>query len=122
MVVTTSTGHVGVIPDRLDCVQMFIPIGFVFGLHDELLQHSILLAKQLARTTNQEGQLENPSPLSHSTPPSHTPQLLKTLNSNTENPYLIWDNRTRTELTKYLEEQQQSMIRTVRVAMVIEVH
>ena len=40
-------------------------------------------------------------------------QLLKTLNSNSENPYLIWDNRTRAELTKYLEEQQQSMIRTV---------
>ncbi len=40
-------------------------------------------------------------------------QLLKLLNSNTENPYLIWDNRTRAELTKYLEEQQLSMIRTV---------
>lgn len=40
-------------------------------------------------------------------------QLLKTLNCNMENPYLIWDNRTRAELTKYLEEQQQSMIRTV---------
>ena len=35
------------------------------------------------------------------------------LNSNSENPYLIWDNRTRAELTKYLEEQQQSIIRTV---------
>lgn len=41
-----------------------------------------------------------------------TNELLKTLNSNTENPYLIWDNRTRAELTKYLEEQQQSIIRT----------
>ena len=40
-------------------------------------------------------------------------QLLKQLNSNTENPYLIWDNRTRAELTKYLEEQQQAMVRTV---------
>lgn len=40
-------------------------------------------------------------------------QLLKLLNSNTENPYLVWDNRTRAELTKYLEEQQQSMIRSV---------
>lgn len=40
-------------------------------------------------------------------------QLLKTLNSNTENPYLIWDNRTRSELTKYLEEEQQAIVRTV---------
>ena len=40
-------------------------------------------------------------------------QLLKLLNSNTENPYLVWDNRTRSELTKYLEEQQKSMIRSV---------
>ena len=40
-------------------------------------------------------------------------QLLKILNSNTENPYLIWDNRTRAELTKYLEEQQQAIVRTV---------
>lgn len=38
-------------------------------------------------------------------------ELLKILNSNTENPYLIWDNRTRAELIQYLETQQQSMIR-----------
>ena len=44
-------------------------------------------------------------------------QLLKTLNCNVENPYLIWDNRTRAELTKYLEEQQQSIIRTVRLSL-----
>ena len=44
----------------------------------------------------------------------HAPlQLLKILNSNTENPYLIWDNRTRAELNKYLEEQQQAIVRTV---------
>ena len=40
-------------------------------------------------------------------------QILKMLNSNTENPYLIWDNRTRAELNHFLETQQQSMIRTV---------
>ena len=40
-------------------------------------------------------------------------KLLKILNSNTENPYLIWDNRTRAELIQYLETQQQSMIRAV---------
>ena len=43
------------------------------------------------------------------------PEVLKLLNSNTENPYLIWDNRTRAELTKYLEDQQKAIIRTVRV-------
>lgn len=46
-------------------------------------------------------------------------QLLKLINSNTENPYLIWDNRTRAELTKYLEEQQQSMIRTVSILILL---
>lgn len=60
------------------------------------------------------------SPLPPPPPPLPLPlplcalQLLKILNSNTENPYLIWDNRTRAELTKYLEEQQQSIVRTVR--------
>jgi hypothetical protein len=44
-------------------------------------------------------------------------QLLKTLNCNMENPYLIWDNRTRAELTKYLEEEQQSTIRTVCLSL-----
>jgi DnaJ family protein C protein 13 len=39
-------------------------------------------------------------------------ELLKILNSNSETPYLIWDNRTRTELLEYLKEQQQSIIRT----------
>lgn len=42
-----------------------------------------------------------------------TPQeVLKLLNSNTENPYLIWDNATRAELVDYLETQQTDMIRT----------
>lgn len=39
-------------------------------------------------------------------------EVLKLLNSNTENPYLIWDNSTRAELTSFLEEQQTSMIRS----------
>lgn len=39
-------------------------------------------------------------------------EILKVLNSNTENPYLIWDNATRAELTEFLSEQQQSKIRT----------
>lgn len=30
-------------------------------------------------------------------------EILKTLNSNCLNPYLIWDNGTRAELTEYLE-------------------
>ncbi|XP_062518532.1 LOW QUALITY PROTEIN: dnaJ homolog subfamily C member 13-like [Corticium candelabrum] len=39
-------------------------------------------------------------------------EVLKILNSNTENPYLIWDNATRAELTDYVTKQQQSQIRT----------
>jgi DnaJ family protein C protein 13 len=39
-------------------------------------------------------------------------EVLKVLNSNTENPYLIWDNATRAELTDFVETQQQSKIRT----------
>ncbi|OQR69176.1 dnaJsubfamily C member 13-like [Tropilaelaps mercedesae] len=38
--------------------------------------------------------------------------ILKILNSNTENPYLIWDNSARAELTEYLERQQKSKIRS----------
>ena len=38
--------------------------------------------------------------------------LLKTLNSNVENPYLIWDNGTRAELTDYLETQQREKMRS----------
>ncbi|XP_039252268.2 dnaJ homolog subfamily C member 13-like isoform X1 [Styela clava] len=39
-------------------------------------------------------------------------EVLKILNSNTENPYLIWDNSTRIELTEFLKEQQRMVIRT----------
>lgn len=38
--------------------------------------------------------------------------LLKILNSNTESPYLIWDNGTRAQLNEYLGDNQQKMIRT----------
>ncbi|KAK9875337.1 hypothetical protein WA026_007733 [Henosepilachna vigintioctopunctata] len=34
--------------------------------------------------------------------------LLKTLNSNSESPYLIWDNTTRAELIDFLENQRSS--------------
>ncbi|XP_022662013.1 dnaJ homolog subfamily C member 13-like [Varroa jacobsoni] len=43
---------------------------------------------------------------------SEPSSILKVLNSNTENPYLIWDNSTRAELTEYLEQQQKSKIRS----------
>lgn len=39
-------------------------------------------------------------------------EILKLLNSNTENPYLIWDNATRAELTEFLEAQQLRKIKT----------
>ncbi|XP_015790480.1 dnaJ homolog subfamily C member 13-like [Tetranychus urticae] len=45
---------------------------------------------------------------------SNVAQLLKTLNSNIENPYLIWDNATRAELIDYLETQQREIIRSGR--------
>ena len=37
--------------------------------------------------------------------------VLKMLNSNSENPYLVWNNGTRSELTKFLEEQRDSAVR-----------
>ena len=40
-------------------------------------------------------------------------QILKMLNSNAENPYLIWDNATRMELNEFLETQQLRKIKTV---------
>lgn len=51
-------------------------------------------------------------PLSQASHPLPT-QLLKYLNSNTENPYLLWDNATRGELMDYLEKQQEKVIKTV---------
>ena len=39
--------------------------------------------------------------------------MLKLFNSNTESPYLIWDNRTRAELKEYVSMQQTSHIRSV---------
>ncbi|XP_042910016.2 dnaJ homolog subfamily C member 13 isoform X1 [Parasteatoda tepidariorum] len=39
-------------------------------------------------------------------------EVLKILNSNTENPYLIWNNTTRAELTEYLENQRKDKIRS----------
>ncbi|KAF8773591.1 DnaJ subfamily C member 13 like protein [Argiope bruennichi] len=39
-------------------------------------------------------------------------EILKILNSNTENPYLIWDNATRAELTEYLKTQRKDKIRS----------
>ncbi len=38
-------------------------------------------------------------------------EVLKLLNSNSENPYLVWDNSTREELKKFLEEEQVSSVR-----------
>ncbi|KAL8571849.1 DnaJ subfamily C member 13 [Nucella lapillus] len=38
-------------------------------------------------------------------------ELLKILNSNTENPYLIWDNATRAQLGEFLGDNQQKIIR-----------
>ncbi|XP_067952104.1 dnaJ homolog subfamily C member 13-like [Watersipora subatra] len=39
-------------------------------------------------------------------------EVLKVLNSNTENPYLLWDNATRQELTEYLTDQQTKIMKT----------
>ncbi|XP_061777667.1 dnaJ homolog subfamily C member 13-like isoform X1 [Nerophis ophidion] len=38
-------------------------------------------------------------------------EVLKLLNSNTESPYLIWNNGTRAELLEFLESQQEGNIR-----------
>lgn len=40
--------------------------------------------------------------------------LLKLFNANTENPYLLWENATRAELTDFVEAQQEQLIKTVR--------
>lgn len=45
--------------------------------------------------------------------------MLKILNSNTENPYLIWDNATRQELTEYLADQQTKVMKTVSAVLIV---
>ncbi|MGH0124511.1 UNVERIFIED_CONTAM: hypothetical protein FKN15_018998 [Acipenser sinensis] len=47
------------------------------------------------------------SKLSKNTPT----EVLKLLNSNSENPYLIWNNGTRAELLEFLETQQEGIIK-----------
>ena len=47
---------------------------------------------------------------------SFLPQILKILNSNSETPYLIWDNMTREELKAYVGEQQRTIIGTVSLS------
>jgi len=47
--------------------------------------------------------------------------MLKLLNSNSENPLLVWDNSTRAELTEFLANEQQNKIRTVCYYYVISV-
>lgn len=41
-----------------------------------------------------------------------TEEFLKVLSNNTENPILIWNDRTRAELLDYLGEQQRQHIRS----------
>lgn len=36
--------------------------------------------------------------------------MLKILNSNSQNPYLLWDNGTRAELVEYLEERRTNKL------------
>lgn len=38
--------------------------------------------------------------------------MLKILNSNVENPYLVWNNGTRAELVDYLEKQEKELVRS----------
>lgn len=38
--------------------------------------------------------------------------MLKVLNSNVENPYLVWNNGTRAELVDYLKKQQKEIVRS----------
>lgn len=38
--------------------------------------------------------------------------MLKVLNSNMENPYLIWDNGTRAELLEFVEKHRTSSVQT----------
>ena len=36
---------------------------------------------------------------------------MKLLNSNTKNPYIVWDNGTRAELAEFLENERVSIVR-----------
>lgn len=41
-----------------------------------------------------------------------TLQVLKTMTSNVQTPYLVWDNGTRAQLLDFLQENQQKHIKT----------
>ena len=42
---------------------------------------------------------------------SDATEILKIMNSNSRNPYLIWDNATRAELRSYLESERESLLK-----------
>lgn len=46
-------------------------------------------------------------------------RVLKLLNSNIEDPYIIWDNSTRTELLDFVETHRSSNINTVLFCLIL---
>ncbi len=44
--------------------------------------------------------------------PEETDEVLKLLNTDSENPYLVWDLSTRAELVEFLESEATSSVRT----------
>uniref|UniRef100_A0A834R1S3 DnaJ -like protein subfamily C member 13 n=1 Tax=Sarcoptes scabiei TaxID=52283 RepID=A0A834R1S3_SARSC len=43
---------------------------------------------------------------------SNVPEILKSINSNIENPYFIWNNSSRSELLSYIKEQEKELLRS----------
>ena len=73
----------------------------------ELNAAFFLIIKGTIAATNPEDEDELSTP---ARPPVHYRNdfVLKLLNSNTEDPYLIWDNATRAELLDFVERHRAS--------------
>lgn len=78
--------------------------GFYIGAEEQSTPDNPSVKKSLSAllTPYMAKKLSNESPV----------ELLKILNSNTENPYLIWDNATRAQLCDYLMDQQQKIMKS----------
>ncbi|PIO77742.1 DnaJ domain protein [Teladorsagia circumcincta] len=87
----------------------------------ELANHTLMSSALNAEQLRREQGLEAlqiafdrcvPVITASSTPTDMAVQVLKTLNCNTENPYLIWDNGTRAEVLEFVERHRTSREQT----------
>jgi DnaJ family protein C protein 13 len=83
--------------------------GFELALTAEEAAQQQQLSKQLPANEVMKSLIALLTPYLARNISQNSHEILKTLNSNTRNPYLLWDNATRAELRAYLENERESL-------------